>query len=215
MEWRDLWEKWWPERKSEREHIPLTDKQRRLTGYLVAFVIGAAVLLQFTSNKIPSPALSPGGMEPASHSAVEQVAGLAPSVKLKFEEEIESRLAGILAQIEGVGKVQVMVSVTTGSRLELAHDVNGDKTITEETDNQGGQRRVVAERLNEKVVILREGQGSADKPIVLAEYRPTIGGVLVVADGAKDPGIRLRIARAVATAMDIPAHRVTVVTRKQ
>ena len=88
MEWRDLWEKWWPERKSEREHIPLTDKQRRLTGYLVAFVIGAAVLLQFTSNKIPSPALSPGGMEPASHSAVEQVAGLAPSVKLKFEEEL-------------------------------------------------------------------------------------------------------------------------------
>ena len=108
-----------------------------------------------------------------------------------------------------------MVTLSTGSRLELAKDVNGDQTVTEETDTAGGKRRVVSERWNEKVVILRDGQRNGDSPIILAEHRPKVAGVLVVADGAKDPGIRLLISRAVETAVDIPPHRVPVVPRSK
>ncbi|NMB23991.1 MAG: hypothetical protein GX986_00490 [Firmicutes bacterium] len=222
MEWQDLWEKWWPRREPspgqgqehEREHIPLTTRQRQLTGYLIVSAVIAAMLLQFTGNKRITPTLS---SVPNSRDqlVVEPVTSRMSSWQRSFEEDIENGLAKMLSQIEGVGTVQVMVSVITGSRLEVARDINGDKTTTTETDKQGGQRHVVAERFNEKVVIVREGQGSADKPIVLSEYRPVIGGVLVVADGAKNPGIKLRIARAVATAVDIPAHRVMVVARKK
>lgn len=222
MEWQDLWEKWWPRKdpnsgqdeEHEREHIPLTTRQRQLTGYLIVSAVVAAMLLQFTGNRHVAPTVS-SGPKPQVQMMVEPVTGGSTSWQRDFEEEMEQGLARMLSQIEGVGTVQVMVSVHTGSRLEVARDINGDKTTTAETDQQGGQRRVVTERFNEKVVIVREGQGSADRPIVLAEYRPVIGGVLVVADGANNPGIKLRITRAVATAVDIPAHRVMVVARKK
>ena len=214
VQWRDVWEKWWPDKKSERTGIPLTDQQRKAISYLLILVVGAAIVMQFTSKKAPFSVVSFQDTKPVLSQEVEPVASPSPSMTSSFEEVMEKRLAGILTQIEGVGNVQVMVSVATGSRLEVARDINGDKTITEETDKQGGKRRVVAERQNEKVVILREGQGAWDKPMILAEHRPVIIGVLVVAEGAQDPGIRLRIGRAVEIAMGIPAHRVTVVPKK-
>mgnify|MGYP001081314741 CR=1 FL=1 len=214
MEWRDLWEKWWPSKKGERTGIPLTDQQRKLTTYLLILVVGAALVLQFTSTKTSTPVLSPQNAISLSTDPAQPVAG-ASSLRPGFQEETERRLSAILAQIEGVGNVHVMVSLSTGPRLQIAQDINGDKTVTEETDKQGGKRRIVSERWNEKVVIVREGQGAQDKPVVLVEHRPVIAGVLVVADGATDSAIKLRIGRAVQTAIDIPAHRVTVVARKK
>lgn len=214
MEWRDLWEKWWPSKKGERTGIPLTDQQRKLTSYLLILVVGAALVLQFTSTKTSTPVLSPQNATSLSTDSAQPVAG-ASSLRPGFQEETERRLSAILAQIEGVGNVHVMVSLSTGPRLQIAQDINGDKTVTEETDKQGGKRRIVSERWNEKVVIVREGQGAQDKPVVLVEHRPVIAGVLVVADGATDSAIKLRIGRAVQTAIDIPAHRVTVVARKK
>jgi len=171
--------------------------------------------LQFTSTRTSTPAVLPQGAIPVSNQDIQPAAGPTASLRLGFEAELERKLAAILTQIEGVGNVQVMVSLSTGTRLDLAQDVNGDKTITEETDKQGGKRRIVSERRNEKVVIVREGQGAQDRPITLVEHRPVIAGVLVVADGAIEPGIKLRIGRAVETAIDIPAHRISVVARKR
>jgi len=215
VQWQDLWDKWWPNRKSKGSGVPLTEKQRKLTTYLLILAVGAMIVLQLTGSKTSSPILTSQSIESSSNQNIEPVAGTASSSPIQFEKEIERRLAAILAQIEGVGNVEVMISLSVGTRLELAQDTNGDKTVTEETDKQGGKRRIVSERLNEKVVIVREGQGTQDKPIVLAEHRPVIAGVLVVADGAKDPGLKLRIGRAVETALDIPAHRITVVARRK
>ncbi|NMB44977.1 MAG: hypothetical protein GX998_01040 [Firmicutes bacterium] len=215
MQWRDLWEKWWPSRKAERAGVPLTDQQRKLTNCLLILVVAAVMALQFTSTRTSTPAVLPQGAIPVSNQDIQPAAGPTASLRLGFEAELERKLAAILTQIEGVGNVQVMVSLSTGTRLDLAQDVNGDKTITEETDKQGGKRRIVSERRNEKVVIVREGQGAQDRPITLVEHRPVIAGVLVVADGAIEPGIKLRIGRAVETAIDIPAHRISVVARKR
>ena len=230
MQWPDLWGKWWPPKDEnpeevpmvttktaaghEREQLPLTNRQRQLTVYLISLAIIAAVLLQFTSKRGVAPILS-DAVGPGQPDDVVTVAGAGSSLEEKFVRELEVALEKTLSQIEGVGAVEVMISVLVGSRLEVAKDVNGDKTTTVETDKEGGQRQVITERINEKVVIVREGQGSSDKPIVLAEHRPTIAGVLVVADGAKNPGIKLRITRAVTTAVDIPAHRVMVAARKK
>ncbi|NLJ86745.1 MAG: hypothetical protein GX322_09935 [Firmicutes bacterium] len=212
MQWREIWGKWWPETKAKGEGLPLTDGQRKLVSYILVFLIGVASFLQFTSGT-HSPVIFPEAKD--IETRVEPVAGTASLRQFGFEEEVENRLASVLAQMEGVGGTQVLVYVTTGPRLELAHDMNQDKTTTEETDRQGGQRRVVADHLQQKVVILREGQSAGDKPVVVTEHRPTIGGVLVIADGAKDPSMRLRIARAVATAIDIPVHRVEVMARRK
>ncbi|NLY29343.1 MAG: stage III sporulation protein AG [Firmicutes bacterium] len=213
MQLRDLWDKWWPE-KTERSGVPLTDQQRRFTGFLLILILAAALMLQVTSQRGASPVTSPLSSSDSLNGDAEPALGGRSASSSNYEEEIERKLAAILSRIEGVGSVEVMVTFSTGSRLELAQDVNGDETVTEETDTQGGKRRVVSQRWNEKVVILREGQ-RGDSPIILAEHRPVVAGVLVVADGAKDPGIRLLISRAVETAIDIPSHRVTVVPRKK
>ncbi|MGI6567866.1 MAG: hypothetical protein GX341_04045 [Firmicutes bacterium] len=215
MQLRDLWDNWWPKGSVERSGVPLTDRQRKLTGWLLVLVVGAALLLQITGQRPNSPVMQPRGTIDDFHGDNEPAAGSLSASNLSYGEAVERKLAAILSQVDGVGRVEVMVTLSTGSRLELAQDINGDETVTEEADTQGGKRRVVSQRWNEKVVVVREGQRNSDAPIVLTEHRPVIAGVLVAADGAKDPGIRLLISRAVETAIDIPAHRVTVVPRRE
>ncbi|NLA59032.1 MAG: hypothetical protein GX855_09065 [Firmicutes bacterium] len=218
MRLRDLWDKWWPQGKPERNGIPLTDRQRKLIGYLLMVILAAALVLQATSQRGAIPVTprydTSGDLNGEAQLAVGGISFSNPNYE-NYGKEIEGKLAAILSRVDGVGNVDVMVTLSTGSRLELAKDVNGDQTVTEETDTAGGKRRVVSERWNEKVVILRDGQKNGDSPIILAEHRPKVAGVLVVADGAKDPGIRLLISRAVETAVDIPPHRVTVVPRSK
>jgi len=212
----DFWGKWRPGKKPERSGIPLTDGQRRLTGALLLLILTAVLMLQLTShNKDPSPAASLWNTPSSTNGGAEPALGGGSAASPSYEEQVERKLAAILSRIEGVGSVEVMVSLSTGSRLELAQDIDGDETVTEETDTQGGKRRVVSKRWNERVVVIRDGQKNGDSPIVLAEHRPLVAGVLVVADGAKDPTLRLLISRAVETAIGVPPHRVTVVPRRK
>ncbi|MCL2229416.1 MAG: stage III sporulation protein AG, partial [Firmicutes bacterium] len=50
-------------------------------------------------------------------------------------------------------------------------------------------------------------------PIVVTETKPQIRGVVVVASGASDPGVRLAILRAVQTLVGDPGVRVEVLAR--
>ena len=48
---------------------------------------------------------------------------------------------------------------------------------------------------------------------IIKEINPEIKGVIIVAEGAKDSKVKLKISRAVQTVLDIPAYRVTVYER--
>lgn len=137
-------------------------------------------------------------------TAANQEAGKPEAIK-----EMESQLSLILSQIEGAGRVSVMITLKTGTEIIPAKDETISDKTTNEKDNAGGTRTINEQSTTDKVVFMNE-QGGTSKPLVLKEINPEIKGVIIVAEGAKDPKVKLKLTEAVQTVLDVPAYRVSV-----
>ena len=124
-----------------------------------------------------------------------------------LEKELENKLQTNLMQMAGVGKVQVSVSFLTGLRSEYARNNNVTKRTNKETDTTGGTRETTEITENNQVVM----PSGSSQPVIVLEDRPEIAGVLVIAEGAKEPKVREGVHSAVQTLLNIPSARITVV----
>ncbi|MCX7903955.1 MAG: stage III sporulation protein AG [Caloramator sp.] len=142
--------------------------------------------------------------------SVIEVATYAP--QLTYEEKLKKDLIDILMQIDGVGKVNAMIYFEEGTSSVPAYNENTNIRKIEEKDNQGGTRITTENSRNINVVLMNEG--TSNKPFIIKEIRPRIGGVIVVAEGAKSPLIKEQIINAVKTGLNIPANKVSVLPMK-
>ncbi|OOO00177.1 MAG: hypothetical protein ATN35_08660 [Epulopiscium sp. Nele67-Bin004] len=123
-----------------------------------------------------------------------------------YERDIEKRLKDILGDIEGVGDVNVMVTLQSSSQKVLAQDTNAVTKSTTETDSTGGSRTILEEDIESNIIIT-----SGSEPyILIREDMPTIEGVLVVAEGGGDASIRVSIIESVSSLLNIPISKVSV-----
>ena len=124
-----------------------------------------------------------------------------------LEKELENKLQANILLMEGVGKVQVSVSFATGLKSEYARNDNVTKNTSKETDKAGGTRETTQVTENNQVVM----PNGSSQPVMVMEDRPEVAGVLVIAEGARDPKVREGIHTAVQTLLNIPSARITVV----
>ena len=123
-------------------------------------------------------------------------------------DSLENKLENILSSIKGVGKVNVMVSYTNSTEKVPLYDTKETTTITEETDNQGGERKT--EEINREYTIVYEEGGSSKTAIVKQSIMPEIIGVIVTAEGAENNLVKENIINAVVAVTNIPSHKVQV-----
>jgi len=126
-----------------------------------------------------------------------------------YAEELQDQLSTILSKIAGAGKVSVMITYKSGKELVTQKDKSIVDKVTDEKDNDGGTRVINEYSIDDKTVMVNQ-QGGSSQPIVVKEINPEIKGVIVVAEGAWDSKVKLKISEAVQTVLDIPAYRVTV-----
>ncbi len=127
---------------------------------------------------------------------------------------IEARLAALLSQMKGVGKVDVMVTFSTTRENIPAYDTKRNQSSTDEKDSAGGTRSISQEEYD-STLAYEDSSSGGKKPVILKELEPEVKGVLVVADGADSVEVRERICNAVTVVLDIPVHRIQVVQRKK
>lgn len=120
-------------------------------------------------------------------------------------ENAEDKLAEILGQIAGAGRVRVELTYADRGRTEYAVNVNNTRRQTEEQAD--GELRATREEVQSEEPVLVDGNRNA---LVLRETEPKVLGVLVVADGAGDGNVRRVITEAVVGLLGVPAHRVVV-----
>ncbi|NLY43496.1 MAG: stage III sporulation protein AG [Clostridiaceae bacterium] len=125
-----------------------------------------------------------------------------------YGEQLEKRLQDILSRIKGVGKVSVMITFESSIERIPALDISESQTITEESDSQGGSRKVTQLEKENKTILLNQ-QGN-QQPLILKELQPKVKGVIVAAEGASDIQVKSNICEAVKTSLGIPAHKVQV-----
>ncbi|EEK71631.1 stage III sporulation protein AG [Bacillus mycoides] len=126
----------------------------------------------------------------------------------KYEKAYEQELKASLEEIAGVKDVTIKVNLDSSEEKILEKNTVKRSQTTGETDKAGGKREVEDESLDEKTVIIREGD--KETPIVLRTEKPKVRGVLVVAKGVDNIQIKAMVKEAVTRLLDVPAHRVSV-----
>lgn len=99
--------------------------------------------------------------------------------------EMEHKIVSVIQKIDGVGKVAVAIS----------HDATTESVYAYEADTNN--------------LIYVKGE-----PVVIKTLPPKILGVVVVAEGADNPIVRMKINEAVVTLLDVEETRVQVFTHK-
>lgn len=122
---------------------------------------------------------------------------------------LENKLKGVLTQMEGVGKVEVMITVSDGGESVIEKDRTGTVTTTTESDSAGGNR-TVSEQSDEEQTIYVETENET-YPYVQKEKLPTVVGVVVVAEGGGNSTVISDISGAVEALLPVEAHRIKVV----
>jgi stage III sporulation protein AG len=129
-----------------------------------------------------------------------------------YERAYEVQLKEALDSIVGVSDVSVVVNVDATEKQVLEKNRKSQTQLTDETDREGGKRKVEDQSTDEQLVIIQNGE--KEVPIVIETKKPAIRGVLVVAKGADNIQVKKWIVEAVTRSLDVPSHRVSVLPKK-
>ena len=123
-------------------------------------------------------------------------------------ESLENRLKNILSKIDGVGKVDVLISYSESSQIVPMYNENIKETSTQEQDESGGTR-VITENDVQKDVVYQEDNGQKT-PITQKTIMPKIEGTIITAEGASDINVKESIIQAVSAATGLASHKIQV-----
>lgn len=114
--------------------------------------------------------------------------------------ETERRLEALLKNVQGVGQVNVMLTLKSGSTLELAED---SSTSMRESET----------KRESDVVTVSRGSGG-EEVVVTRERYPTYQGAVVVCEGGGNSAVRLSVIEAVSVLTGLGSDKITVVQWK-
>ncbi len=144
-------------------------------------------------------------------SAVQEVAQ-AESDTEQTRHRMEDELSNILSKVEGVGSVQVAITLETTGKKTVEKDAPDSSSSLSATTGDGSQESMSA-ATEEKTVYTTESDG-AQVPYVVSETLPQVRGVLVIAEGGGDPVIIEEIQEAVMALFHLEAHKIKVMKKK-
>ncbi len=121
---------------------------------------------------------------------------------------LEERLEGILSKINGVGKVDVLISYSESSEVVAMYNENIKETSTEEQDESGGTRTITENDI-QRDVIFQEDNGEKT-PITQKTIMPKIEGTIITAEGAGNIEVKENIIQAVSAATGLASHKIQV-----
>lgn len=121
-----------------------------------------------------------------------------------YEQGLEERLQGLLAQVEGAGQVTVMVMLENTAQTVYAQ-AYAQTSDAPATWPEGGSQRTST---SNSYVLVEEG--GSRQALAETTLQPTVKGVAVVCTGADDVGVVSRITELVSTVLGIPSNRICV-----
>lgn len=169
-EWKELKKKCWPPGKDQLFIVVLI-------GLLLAVIA------------IPTEKKEPEVRETKEAQDTEEAAAVPGT---DYESQMEQKLEELLSQVEGVGKVRVMLTFEGTGEKQVEKD--------ESVSTDGRQEETVYE----------EGGSSVRTPYVTAETNPKVEGVLVIAQGGGNSRIQKEILEAAQALFGIEAHKIKI-----
>lgn len=126
-----------------------------------------------------------------------------------YVENMEQKLENVLKKVDGIGDVEVMLTVKSSKEQVALKDGTNSQTSNSETDSQGGSR-VESDTSKSEETVMSQSNAGETSPYVVKEICPEVEGVLVIARGGDDAKIISEINSAVQVLFDVPAHKIKV-----
>ena len=198
--------------------LGLPARQARTAAYLLAAAALGIALMGLPELFRPGPTRPASGPAGPAAPATVPAGALAPPVPPEANgagRDLERELEAMLNLMEGVGNVRVFVAYERGTERVVAVNEAREQRSSPVADGGRGGQGLQESRVDRQVVVVRDNEGRREMPVVLVERYPVVRGVLVVADGARDPSVRLAIQRAVSAALGVPPHRISVYAKRR
>ncbi len=123
---------------------------------------------------------------------------------VKFDvHEVEKEAESIFEKIEGVGKVDVRITVKSGYESVYAYDISRDCTQSESGFSASADK--------EMVTVNSSGQ---NMPITIKIKHPEYMGAVIVCEGGDDSKIKLELTQAMKSLTGISADNIVVAKMK-
>ena len=107
-------------------------------------------------------------------------------------ESLQERLKILLSKVKGVGEVEVFVTYSSTE----------EKLALKDKDSNGSEQTV-----------MKNSSGNTE-PYIYKSICPQIEGVIIVAQGGDNDGVRAAISDAIAAVLELPIHRVKILNMK-
>ena len=185
-----------------------TEKDKKKISFLFIMFLTGLLLLLFSKNLI----------KPSNNTKVDNSI-IAPNTykasdPQTYEEKLEKRLEKEFANIDGVGKVEVIIMLKTSGEIIINKDTPNSQTQSDEVDSEGGTRQNIQTDSKEATVLINNSDGST-KPIILKELEPEISGVVIIAEGGDDILVKKNLINAAKVLLDVPMHKIEVMKMVQ
>ena len=124
------------------------------------------------------------------------------------EESLETKLETILSKINGVGKVDVMLTYIESTQMVPVYNKTEKTSNTDESDAGGGTRKIEESDVSQEVVY----QDKNGENVIATQktVSPKIEGAIITAEGAGDSNIKASIIQAVEAATGLATHKIQV-----
>lgn len=203
---------------SEKLKSKVKEKNEKsyITNLVILLLIG--VLLAMISNTFKTKSVATANNNSENMKNIEENASTIKNqeedeVIASEEAELERKLKDTLENIQGVGKVKVMIYFKGGEEQIPAININDSTSLTEEKDTDGGTRKITQKNDGRTIVMMNTDNGT--EPFVVKKYKPEVTGVCVVAEGAENNLIKLQIHKAVINLFGLKENQVNVYSMKK
>ena len=204
----------------------MMEKWKQLCGKIgkdrfLILIIGGLLLLVITyplpsSSKKESGGTGNGGNTGITKN-VDASSGSSNALKTDtgtdYTEKMEARLAGILSNINGAGKVQVFLSFSDFGMSVVEKDVSYTRNNEERRGGDNENTSVLNTENSEETIYTTDESGN-EVPFVNKITAPKVSGVLVVAQGGGTENIQKEMKEAIMALFGIEEHKIKVVKMK-
>ena len=130
-----------------------------------------------------------------SQTAAGKISGTQEDEERRYEKEMEQRVKDILKNVDGVGEVDVMLTLKSSKEKVLHVDRDRSRSTTEEKDSAGGTRKSQTEEMKESS--LTTGTSGTQEPVIEKELQPEIEGIIISARGGGSAQVKAEISEAI------------------
>ena len=133
------------------------------------------------------------------------------SVKSYYDQEYirqqENRLKQILQTVEGVGKVEVMITLRSSGEAVLNKDYSREEAGQSESEGSDSKN---SDSIKEGEETILSDKNGSRAPYVIKEMSPEISGLLIICEGAGSNRVASRVLQAAQSVYGISADRIAI-----